>query len=163
MINRPSNNDAAVPIRIRCNSHVFITIYCWNRTADTRRVRRGRPHTRRTHPGCRAATHAPARIAAGFRSLGPTLPQKASPFKGLHPQPYKPCYHILTTQYETIPNNLPLTHCEPRFYLRMHWANLALIPSVGTGLPTHGVSVGATRTHGTPTQAVGSRHTRPHV
>jgi hypothetical protein len=51
---------------------------CWNRTADTWRVRRGRPHTRRAHPGCRAATHAPARIAAGFRSLGPTLPQKAS-------------------------------------------------------------------------------------
>jgi hypothetical protein len=51
---------------------------CWNRTADTRRVRRDRPHTRRAHPGCRAATHAPIRIAAGFRSLGPTLPQKAS-------------------------------------------------------------------------------------
>jgi hypothetical protein len=51
---------------------------CWNRIADTRRVRPGRPHTRRGHPGCRAATHAPARIAAGFRSLGPTLPQKAS-------------------------------------------------------------------------------------
>jgi hypothetical protein len=51
---------------------------CWNRTAHTRRVRRGRPHTRRAHPGCRAATHAHARIAAGFRSLGPTLPQKAS-------------------------------------------------------------------------------------
>jgi hypothetical protein len=26
----------------------------------------------------------------------------------LHPQPYKPCYHILTTQCGTIPNNLPL-------------------------------------------------------
>jgi hypothetical protein len=50
---------------------------CWNRTADTWRVRRGRPHTRRAHPGCRAATHAPARIAAGFRSLGPTLPPKS--------------------------------------------------------------------------------------
>jgi hypothetical protein len=50
----------------------------WNRSADTWRVRRGRPHTRRAHPGCRAATHAPARIAAGFRSLGPTRPQKAS-------------------------------------------------------------------------------------
>jgi hypothetical protein len=51
---------------------------CWNRTADTWHVRPGRPHTRRAHPDCRAATHAPARIAAGFRSLGPTLPQKAS-------------------------------------------------------------------------------------
>jgi hypothetical protein len=48
----------------------------WNRTADTWRVRWGHPHTRRAHPGCRAATHAPTRIAAGFRSLGPTLPQK---------------------------------------------------------------------------------------
>jgi hypothetical protein len=36
----------------------------------------------------------------------------------------------------------------------MHWANLALIPIVGTGPPTHGVSVGAARTHGAPTQAV---------
>jgi hypothetical protein len=34
---------------------------------------------------------------------------------------------------------------------------------VRTGPPTHGVSVGAARTHGTPTQAVGPRHTRPHV
>jgi 3-ketoacyl-CoA synthase len=34
---------------------------------------------------------------------------------------------------------------------------------VGTGPPTHGVSVGAARTHGAPTQAVGPRHTRPHV
>jgi hypothetical protein len=41
---------------------------CWNRTADTRRA----------HPGCRATTHATTRIAAGFRSLGPTLPQKDS-------------------------------------------------------------------------------------
>jgi hypothetical protein len=51
---------------------------CWNWTADTLCVRRGRPHTRRAHPGCRAVTHASARIAAGFRSLGPTRPQKAS-------------------------------------------------------------------------------------
>jgi hypothetical protein len=36
-------------------------------------------------------------------------------------------------------------------------------PTVGTGPPTHGVSVGAARTHGAPTQVVGSRHTRPHV
>jgi hypothetical protein len=55
---------------------------CWNRTADTWRVRRGRPHSRRAHPGCRAATHAPTRIAVGFRSLGPILPQKASPSGG---------------------------------------------------------------------------------
>jgi hypothetical protein len=34
---------------------------------------------------------------------------------------------------------------------------------VGTGPPTHGVSVGTARTHGAPTQAVGPRHTRPHV
>jgi hypothetical protein len=34
---------------------------------------------------------------------------------------------------------------------------------VGTGPPTHGVSVGAARTHGAPTQTVGPRHTRPHV
>jgi hypothetical protein len=36
----------------------------------------GRPHTRRTHPGHRTTTHAPERIAAGFKSLGPTLPPK---------------------------------------------------------------------------------------
>jgi hypothetical protein len=41
----------------------------------------GRPHTRRVHPGRRAATHVPERIAAGFRSVGPTLPQKASPLE----------------------------------------------------------------------------------
>jgi hypothetical protein len=34
---------------------------------------------------------------------------------------------------------------------------------VGIGPPTHGVSVGAARTHGASTQAVGLRHTRPHV
>jgi hypothetical protein len=51
---------------------------CWNRTTDTWRVRWGRPHTRRAHLGCRAATHASARIAVSFRSLGPTLPLKAS-------------------------------------------------------------------------------------
>jgi hypothetical protein len=34
---------------------------------------------------------------------------------------------------------------------------------VGTGPPTHGVSVGAARTYGAPTQVVGPRHTRPHV
>jgi hypothetical protein len=55
-----------------------LVTYCWNQTADTWRVRRGRPHIRRGHPGCQTATHAPACIAAGFRSLGPTLPQKAS-------------------------------------------------------------------------------------
>jgi hypothetical protein len=37
----------------------------------------------RTHEaptsGRRAVTHAPERIAAGFRSIGPKLPQKASP------------------------------------------------------------------------------------
>jgi hypothetical protein len=78
---------------------------CWNRTADTWRVRRGRPHTRRAHPGCWAATHAPARIAAGFRSLGPTLPKKLA-FYGLHPQPYKACFLTLTTQCGTIPNTI---------------------------------------------------------
>jgi hypothetical protein len=35
--------------------------------------------------------------------------------------------------------------------------------TVGTGPPTHGVSVRAARTHGAATQAVGPRHTRPHV
>jgi hypothetical protein len=39
----------------------------------------------------------------------------------------------------------------------------AVLERVGTGPPTHGVSVGAARTHGAPTQAVGPRHTRPHV
>jgi hypothetical protein len=34
---------------------------------------------------------------------------------------------------------------------------------VGTGPPTHDVSVGAARTHGAPTQAFRPRHTRPHV
>jgi hypothetical protein len=34
---------------------------------------------------------------------------------------------------------------------------------VGTGPPTHGVSVRAARTHGAATQVVGPRHTRPHV
>jgi hypothetical protein len=34
---------------------------------------------------------------------------------------------------------------------------------VGTGPPTHGVSVGNARTHGALAQAVGPRHTRPHV
>jgi hypothetical protein len=42
-------------------------------------------------------------------------------------------------------------------------ANLVLIPIVGTGPLTHGVSVGAARTHSAPTQAVGQQHTRPHV
>jgi hypothetical protein len=32
--------------------------------------------------------------------------------------------------------------------------------TVGTGPPTHGVSIGAARTHGAPTQTVGPRHTR---
>jgi hypothetical protein len=52
--------------------------------------------------------------ASGFRSLGPTLPKKLA-WQELHPQPYKPCYLTITTQCGTIPNNLPLTHCEPRF------------------------------------------------
>jgi hypothetical protein len=34
---------------------------------------------------------------------------------------------------------------------------------VGTGPPTHGMFVGAARTHDAPTQSVGPRHTRPHV
>jgi hypothetical protein len=47
-----------------------------------------------------------------------------------------------------------------RFFITSDPAN---VQHVGTGPPTHGVSVGADRTHGAPTQAVGPRHTRPHV
>jgi hypothetical protein len=46
--------------------------------------------------------------------LGQHSPKKLA-CQGLHPQPYKPCFLTLTTQYGTIPNNLPLTHCELRF------------------------------------------------
>jgi subtilisin family serine protease len=45
----------------------------------------------------------------------------------------------------------------------LHVSGVVGLLRVGTGPPTHGVSVGATRTHGTPTQTVGSRHTRPHI
>jgi hypothetical protein len=50
------------------------------------------------------------------------------------------------------------------YQLNYHIPTYSILPlSVGTGPPTHGVSVGAARTHGAPTQAVGPRHTRPHV
>jgi hypothetical protein len=42
------------------------------------RVRRAARTHGAPHSGCPAATHAPARKTAGFRSLGPTLPQKVS-------------------------------------------------------------------------------------
>jgi hypothetical protein len=41
--------------------------------------------------------------------------------------------------------------------------NTESVDIIGTGPPTHGVSVGAARTHGAPTQAIEPRHTRPHV
>jgi hypothetical protein len=42
-------------------------------------------------------------------------PTPASLLEPDNAQPYKPCNSTLTRQCETIPNNLPLTHCEPRF------------------------------------------------
>jgi hypothetical protein len=78
---------------------------CWNRTADIWCVRRAA----RTHDvpylGRRAATHAPERMATGFRSVGPTPPQKL-PIRGLHFQPYKPCLLFHNTQCWTIPNKV---------------------------------------------------------
>jgi hypothetical protein len=74
-----------------------------------------RSHTRRAHPGRRATTHALARIAVGFRSLGPTLPQKASPLGGCTLNHMNYACSSTTHNMRLFPTISP-SHCEPRFF-----------------------------------------------
>jgi hypothetical protein len=130
---------------------------CWNRTTDKWRARRVARSHGTPYPGHQAATHAPARIPVGFKSVGPTLPQKASPL-GWHPQPYKSCFSTQDTQCGTIPYNLP-SQIARRDLSEIHWANLAPIPIVGTGPPIHGMS-GGPPAHTTRPPRPSSRDTR---
>jgi hypothetical protein len=71
---------------IKTNSfllNVYMMSVCWNRTVDIWRVSRSARTHDTPYPGRRATTHVPACIAAGFRSVRPTLPQKVSS-SGLH-------------------------------------------------------------------------------